>query len=417
MKILYLIEYFYPYEHGGSERSVLLNAEKLTKKDITMYVYTANFGFNREEAWKQLKLIRFPLLLYKKSKTIKAVSPFIFTNILQQIIILLDLINTIIKKRIDIIHIQSSHLIPAGYFASFVLNKPCVVTVRDYQSLCPLGLCISKGNQYKSCTFVHFITRELHTYLDRYFQDSSILTRFFVILGALYGKLFSTISKVCLRNVQKVVCISYKEEKIFNTSGVKNTQVIYNSADVQVINKLKKKNQIVFVGRLSHGKGIQLLLNSYSLLHKVNKKIKLVIIGNGILKNNITEYVKKNNLVNYILFKGQKRYKETQSIIASSKLLVVPSLWEEPFGRVALESIMVKTPIVVTDRGALPEIVNKTKGGYISKADKKSLRNKILKALKRNRVLTKQINSNYQAIDRRFNREPVNKLLKLYFNL
>jgi glycosyltransferase involved in cell wall biosynthesis len=51
---------------------------------------------------------------------------------------------------------------------------------------------------------------------------------------------------------------------------------------------------------------------------------------------------------------------EMREAYAASKLVVVPSRWEEPFGRVPAEAMVSGIPCVVSDRGGLPEVVGDT---------------------------------------------------------
>jgi glycosyltransferase involved in cell wall biosynthesis len=61
----------------------------------------------------------------------------------------------------------------------------------------------------------------------------------------------------------------------------------------------------------------------------------------------------------------------------------MPSIWPEPFGRIPVEANRLGVPAVVTNRGALPEIVKDGTTGIITEADSDSLANAIARAISR----------------------------------
>lgn len=78
-----------------------------------------------------------------------------------------------------------------------------------------------------------------------------------------------------------------------------------------------------------------------SLETKFSRKIKFLI----------------NELGSNIIFTGYLPYKQTQNILRKSEILVVPSIWQEPFGLVIAEGMMHGCAIVTSDNGAIPEII------------------------------------------------------------
>lgn len=120
--------------------------------------------------------------------------------------------------------------------------------------------------------------------------------------------------------------------------------------------KWDKKFAVLFVGRLVPEKGILELLKSTSTW---NKKIFLAIAGVGPLSALI-----KNQ--ENILYLGSLKQSELPIYYSATDLLIVPSVHEEGFGRVILESLACETPVLASNRGAIPEALDLSVGKLIN---------------------------------------------------
>lgn len=125
---------------------------------------------------------------------------------------------------------------------------------------------------------------------------------------------------------------------------------------------LDKKSQIVYVGRLSREKGIETLLNAFRILQSNN--LKLVIVGDGVDRERLRAQAKGMN----VEFLGLRQSADVRQILAESRAAVLPSEWWETFGLTVVESMTVGTPVVVSNLGALPEIVHDGRLGAVFEA-------------------------------------------------
>jgi glycosyltransferase involved in cell wall biosynthesis len=120
---------------------------------------------------------------------------------------------------------------------------------------------------------------------------------------------------------------------------------------------------IGYVGSLSASKGVELLLQNFV---KSNfKDTKLNLYGKGATQayeNKLKEMYASNR----IAFKG---FQKPEDIYKNIDILVVPSLWDEPFGRIVPEANSYGIPVIVSNRGGLPELVINGKNGYIFDPD------------------------------------------------
>lgn len=121
----------------------------------------------------------------------------------------------------------------------------------------------------------------------------------------------------------------------------------------------KDKFICLFVGRLVYEKGIEQLLES---VRSWNKDISLKIIGSGPLEKKVDEVV--SSLPNVDFIKGIDST-NLPIYYSGSDILIIPSVSEEGFGRVILESLACGTPVIGARKGAIPEALDETVGKLI----------------------------------------------------
>jgi glycosyltransferase involved in cell wall biosynthesis len=118
---------------------------------------------------------------------------------------------------------------------------------------------------------------------------------------------------------------------------------------------LPEEKIVLFVGRLVYEKGIHVFVNAaQKVLEKVNAKF--VIVGNGYMKEPLSNLVKGMGLAHKVTFTGFVDDETLKNLQRCADVCVVPSLFE-PFGIVALEAMAAKSAVVVSDTGGLSEIV------------------------------------------------------------
>ena len=116
---------------------------------------------------------------------------------------------------------------------------------------------------------------------------------------------------------------------------------------------------ILYFGRLSKEKGIISLIDA---MKSVDYKLK--IAGTGPLKEEIEGYIKTNELKNIELL-GFKSGEELNNLIRKSRCVVLPSEWYENGPYSAMEALALGKPLIVSNLGGLPELVNNGENGLI----------------------------------------------------
>ncbi|GAA4874841.1 hypothetical protein GCM10023333_04950 [Ferrimonas pelagia] len=115
--------------------------------------------------------------------------------------------------------------------------------------------------------------------------------------------------------------------------------------------------KLLFVGRLDEQKGIDILLDAMVSLDRSD--INLKVVGAGVLRNFSHQANREN-----IEFCGWQPNKTIDQFYRWADVLVVPSRWEG-FGLVVLESYRNGTPVLVSNRGALPGLVDEGITGHV----------------------------------------------------
>ncbi len=132
----------------------------------------------------------------------------------------------------------------------------------------------------------------------------------------------------------------------------------YDPEDLRVFrNKfaLPDEKLVLFVGRLVFEKGVHLFVNAAQQVSKLVNS-KFVIVGNGYMRDQLSDLVRSMGLGHKIVFTGFVDDETLRKLQRCADVSVVPSLFE-PFGIVALEAMAAKSPVVVSDTGGLSEIV------------------------------------------------------------
>jgi glycosyltransferase involved in cell wall biosynthesis len=114
----------------------------------------------------------------------------------------------------------------------------------------------------------------------------------------------------------------------------------------------------LFVGRLEYIKGVQNLIPVF----KNQPQFDLLIAGDGDYKETL---LKQAEGVPNIKFLGRLDQKKLQSLYKSAVSVIVPSICFETFGIIIIEAFSLKTPVIVNNLGALPEVVEDSGGGFI----------------------------------------------------
>ena len=118
----------------------------------------------------------------------------------------------------------------------------------------------------------------------------------------------------------------------------------------------------LFVGRLERIKGLQTLISLWDRAPKCD----LLVVGTGTYEQDLRAQAGGNR---HIKFLGPLPQRELGALYYHALACVVPSITYETFGMTSVEAFARKTPAVVRDLGALPEVLQESGGGFVYRTD------------------------------------------------
>ncbi|MFC0561301.1 glycosyltransferase [Halalkalibacter alkalisediminis] len=134
---------------------------------------------------------------------------------------------------------------------------------------------------------------------------------------------------------------------------------------------LMDKKVILFAGRLSPNKGIDVLVKAMPELAKEHPEIALVIVGSKWFSvDEVTDYIGyvraiANRMPIPVINTGFVKNIEIQKWFAAADVFVCPSQWQEPLARVHYEAMASGLPILTTARGGNPEVIVPNENGFV----------------------------------------------------
>ncbi|MBR4241623.1 MAG: glycosyltransferase [Eubacterium sp.] len=344
MKILIVNKFLYP--NGGSETYIFRLGEYLKSVghevqyfgmehegrcvSNNLELYTGNMDFH---GGSKLKQLTYPLKTIYSKEAKKKISA-----------VLRDF-------QPDVVHINNFNyqLTPSIIYAAndyrkkFNPNLKIIYTAHDYQLLCPNHMFFDMNGEicekcingdFKNCTKNNCI------------HSSKAKS----IIGTTEATLYKRLKTY--KYIDKIICPSnfMKEKMDANPLFRDKTVAIHNFIDELDVPKCEKQDYVLYFGRFSKEKGVNLLLEA--------KDINFICAGKGDLEKELSNAPNITNL-------GFKSGYELRELIAKAKCSVYPSIWYENCPYSVMESIMLGTPVIGANLGGLPELIEDGKTGLL----------------------------------------------------
>jgi glycosyltransferase involved in cell wall biosynthesis len=378
MKILQLISYFNP--RFGGDINVCTNLSKeLAKQNHEVTIITTDFHFDLQYAsmlrGEGITVIPFPCVAH--------LGLFLYTPSLE----------TWLEKNLgnyDIIHLHN---------------------YRSYQNI--LVHKFSKRHR------ILYILQAHGTVID-YFEKKYLKKFYDFVWGY----------KI-LNGASKFIAVTKSEKDQYIKIGLPadKIEIIPNGIDVFKFDKhlihgnFRKKygiapNEkiILYLGRLHKRKGIDFLVDGFSILSDQNKNVKLIIVGpNDGFLNVLKNQVKKLKIEDSVFFTDAVSENEKFEAFIESDLLVYPAI-HEIFGLVPFEAIMSGLPVIVCDDCGCGEIIKEADCGYLVKfGDTKNLKETMIFALENDENNKKLIENGKRYFEKNLKWQNVGKKVETLY--
>ena len=195
-------------------------------------------------------------------------------------------------------------------------------------------------------------------------------------------------------------------------------EVLNNAIEVPKENLYStNSNKITVLGRLGHRKGTFDIIKVAKELSKQYPKTKIILAGDGdieLVKSKIIE----ENLSENIDVLGWVNEEKRCSILKDTKIYILPS-YNEGMPMSILEAISYGIPVISTNVGSIPTVIENSVNGYIIEAgDTDSLFTKIKELIDNDKKRSTMSNNNYKKAKERFSIESnIDALMKIYRKL
>jgi glycosyltransferase involved in cell wall biosynthesis len=258
------------------------------------------------------------------------------------------------ERQFDVwlVHNVFPGLSPAVYDAARLCNVPVVQYLHNYRFGCINGSLVNHGEPCVRCLNGNF----LPAVQTRCWRESRIACATMAI------SLHRLRAVGVLRQVVQWIAISHAQKQIHIQFGIPGERitVLYHFYRGPLLGRPVRGRDVLFVGRLSQEKGVQILIEAWKEIEARDRF--LWIVGEGPLRDRLEELA--GSCPN-IRFTGLMRGEELRERWLNAAISVVPSIWEEPFGRVLTESWAHGVPVVAARIGALPELIKLTAAGWL----------------------------------------------------
>lgn len=231
------------------------------------------------------------------------------------------------------------------------------MSVHEYRMLCPVYLMLDQKNKicelcakgnYLNCiqkkcnngSYAYSAISALECFVrDNFFSYEKYIDKFIMVSNFINQK-----------HLQYKKKLKNKTIHLYNFLDIKDYKTIE-------INEIRN---YLYIGRLSKEKGVMTLIRTFEKF----PNLKLRIAGDGDMKKDLENYIIKNNIKN-IEFLGFLNSTQIKEVQANSSYLIIPSEWYENNPMVAIEALAMGIPIIGSNIGGIPELVEEEKNGFL----------------------------------------------------
>lgn len=267
-----------------------------------------------------------------------------------------DEITALVRKhrpQVAYVHNFFPLISPSLYHTLHSLRVPSVQLVNDFRFLCPNGWFYVNGRICERCKHGNYA----HAVLNRCYRDSYLQSAAAASVMAV-NRLAGGLNKI-----DAYVCVSEFVKRNFQDAGLPDARLFVkpNFLDAsKIVPHFVPGNYALYLGRLSHEKGIRTLLDAFEQVPAVPLKI----VGTGPCEEEVRARLSRNGL-RHVQFVGFKSGHEKWELLRNAAFVIVPSVWYEACPNVVLEAYAAGKPVIASRIGALQEMVEHDHTGLL----------------------------------------------------
>lgn len=262
------------------------------------------------------------------------------------------------RCRPDVVHVHNTfpRLSPSIYSAIRAEGVPVVQTLHNFRSLCLNGLLFRDGSPCEDCVGHSF---QMPGIVRRCYRDSYAISAAVAAMNLVHQALATYRKHVSLF----LACSDFARQR-FIVGGLPAERIVVKPNTArdpgnEAASWSRPRSGAVFIGRLSPEKGISNLMQAWRGVGH-----RLTVVGDGPLAAQLREQASDE-----VVFTGWRSREEISSILSNAALLCLPSICYEQWPLAAGEAMSHGVPVLASDLGALPEIVQSGKTGLLLAPD------------------------------------------------
>lgn len=255
----------------------------------------------------------------------------------------------------EIVHVHNilPLLSPSIFRAAKRHGVPTIWTLHNYRLICPGMYLLRDGKTCEQCVSKRLAMPAI---VHKCYRGSRSATTA-VAAMQLVHRTMGTWKK----NVDRFITPSKFTKRKFVDGGMSPEKITVKGNFVPGSPQMGTgdRDGIVYVGRLSEEKGIQVLLDAWTQHHL---ETPLRIVGGGPMEDQVRKAAEQFPQIEFL---GSKTSDAVSHCMSQATATIVPSLCYETFGMVVAESMSVGTPVIASDGGALAELIRDEKNGLL----------------------------------------------------
>jgi glycosyltransferase involved in cell wall biosynthesis len=359
--ILFASEYWPPFAPGGAEWTSLAWAQALARRGHRVIVVTPNYGAAPREELDGVVVVRPPFWVrlapgqgetrWRVSRRPRFHAWFArWTRRVAE------------TEGADLIHAQHKGAVVGAQRAARALGVPFAVTIRDVGLLCPVGAPLSSDWTTFACSMRQYVTRCVPYHLAHYPRGKHSLRRALSWASLLATWCDHTAKRRALAAADLVIGVSRGILDVYPPELVDRGRArVVHSLPPRLPDTLEDPQQVrrrlgigagplvLYAGKRSAGKGTDVLVAAMDAIRVGVPGVRFAFAGKGELTPPAHPDV-------HVL--GSVPQPTLFALYAAADVVVVPSVWPEPLGRVLIEAMHFGRAVVATRVGGSPELVD-----------------------------------------------------------
>lgn len=264
----------------------------------------------------------------------------------------------IARERPDVVHCTNIFplISPAVYGAAHHERVAVVQALRNYRFICPGALLFRDGGVCEACLHKRVAWPAV---VHGCYRDSRLFSAALMTILAVHRARDGWAG-----NIDMYFAPSHFTRRKYVEAGLPADRIAVSPNFVHPDPGLGggSGDYAVFVGRLSHEKGLETLLAAW---RHASPHARLLIVGDGPEAEKVKEAVARGPRVEWL---GRQPSPEVLRLIGEAACLIMPSVTYETFGRTIVEAFSRGTPVVVSGIGAMAELVEDGRTGFHARA-------------------------------------------------